>query len=214
MEKQVLVERITAASSPLKVIEGEGKRLFLEGIAIQGEVKNRNGRVYPKTEIERAVDTMARQIEQYGPIIGECDHPSTGNALQINLDRATHLIHEVRMEGNDGYAKIEVIPYGLGEVLYGLAKHGARLGVSSRGSGVVDDGGRVSGFDIITIDIVANPSAPDAYPTAVFESLGHQHQDNKAVGLMESIRSNTEAQEFLKRGVLECIRNINTRKVI
>lgn len=212
MEKLVLIENIfPSAEGQFKLVEsGDGKKLYLEGIAIQGDVQNQNGRIYPREEIERAVNSMMKRIQKTGPIMGECDHPE---GLNINLDRGTHLIHEMKMVGNDGHARIEIIPVGLGEQLYTFVKHGYRPGVSSRGSGNVDSSGKVSDFDIITIDIVNNPSAPDAYPSPIFEGYNKAFHDHETVKLVESIRRDPKAQKFLQKEVLRIIKNLDPRKV-
>lgn len=206
MDKLVLIETIQPKSHPLSLKEGkDGGKLVLEGIAIQGEVRNQNGRVYPKGEIEAAVKQLKQTIDESGPVIGECDHPE---GLNINLDRATHLITDIWMNGNDGHAKMEVVQVGLGEIVSGLIKQGARLGVSSRGSGNVDNDGNVSDFDIVTIDIVANPSAPDAYPNAVFESLLRDKHGREAMTLTEALKHDPSAQKYFEREIVAFLTNL------
>lgn len=209
-DKQVLYEQIAAADQPMKLVESEGTgKIYLEGVAIQGEVQNHNGRVYPKHEIARAVAAMQAKIERDGPVIGECDHPE---GLTINLDRATHLVENMEMRGNDGHARFQIIPVGLGEVVSGLIKAGARLGVSSRGSGNVDREGRVSDFDIVTIDLVANPSAPSAYPEPVFESIQRFSAGKEAVQLGEWARHDPAAQKHFVRAVEKLLNDWNPRR--
>lgn len=147
-----------------------GKDLCMKGIFIQGDIRNQNQRVYPRREIERAVIEMNKRLsgDQPTPILGECDHPEE---LSINLDRVSHLITEMWMEGADGYGKLKIIPTPMGNIIKTLLQSGAKLGVSSRGSGNVGDDGSVSEFEIVTVDIVAQPSAPNAYPRTVYESL-------------------------------------------
>ena len=99
---------------------------------------------------------------------GELDHPEE---LQINLDRVSHIITEMSCDGSNGLGKLKVIDTPMGNIAKALLKAGAKLGVSSRGSGNVNESGRVSDFDIVTVDIVAQPSAPDAYPKTIYESL-------------------------------------------
>lgn len=145
-----------------------GKDLYLKGIFIQGDIRNQNQRIYPTREIEKAVAQIAQRINKNGPVPGECQHPEE---LEINLDRISHLITEMWMEGNDGYGKMKIVPTPLGNLTKILIESGMKLGVSSRGSGNVNDNGIVSDFEIVTVDIVAQPSAPDAYPKALRESL-------------------------------------------
>jgi Prohead core protein serine protease len=143
------------------------KSLYLKGVFIQGGVRNFNERVYPVHEIQKAVDKLSEEIAK-GTVMGELDHPEE---LTINLDRVSHFITEMYMSGNNGMGKLKIIPTPKGNIIKTLIECNAKLGVSSRGVGNVDDRGEVSGFEIITVDIVAKPSAPDAFPKPVYESL-------------------------------------------
>lgn len=161
------------------VENGRGtKDCHLRGIAIQAEKRNHNERVYPLNEIESAVAQMQQKLDRGESILCECDHPET---LSINLERVSGMITKVWMEGNNGMADIKLLPTAMGENIRRMVENGVKLGVSSRGSGDVDYNGVVSNFEIVTIDIVAQPSAPEAYPTVVFESLyrksGHAIQE-------------------------------------
>jgi len=142
----------------------DGKDLHMSGLFIQGEVKNQNGRVYPQEEIQTAVESIGKRIQVGETVLGELDHPAE---LQINLDRVSHMITEMRVDGADGFGKLKILDTPMGKIAEALLKGGAKLGVSSRGSGNVNESGRVSDFDIVTVDIVAQPSAPDAYPKAI-----------------------------------------------
>lgn len=211
-EKLVLIETMEAETHPLRLLESDGKTpglVRLEGTAIQGEVRNHNGRVYPKNEIERAVESMMEKIKKTGPILGECDHP---DGLNINLDRVTHVIKDIHMEGNDGISKIELIDEGLGKTLAGILRRGALLGVSSRGSGNVDRDGVVSDFDIVTIDIVATPSAPGAYPKPIIESLMRSNSGQRAMGLAEIVRHDPKAQRHFAKELLTFLTELQPRK--
>jgi len=145
-----------------------GKDLCMKGIFIQGDVRNQNQRVYPRREIENAVKSVNDKIRKGETVLGELDHPEE---LSINLDRVSHIITEMWMDGADGHGTLKIVPTPMGEIIKALLTSGAKLGVSSRGSGNVGDNGEVSDFDIVTVDIVAQPSAPSAYPTTVYESL-------------------------------------------
>ena len=145
-----------------------GKDLCMKGIFIQGDVRNQNQRVYPMREIARAVNDLTEKISVGHSVMGELDHPEE---LSINLDRVSHLITEMWMEGADGYGKLKIIPTPMGNIVKTLLTSGAKLGVSSRGSGNVNDSGSVSEFEIVTVDIVAQPSAPNAFPRTIYESL-------------------------------------------
>lgn len=148
------------------------KNCYLRGIAIQADRRNLNERVYPFAEIARAVNNMAERIRRGESILCECDHPET---LTVNLDRVVGMITEVWMEGANGMATIMLLDTTHGKDIRTMIESGVKLGVSSRGSGNVDHNGIVSDFEIVTIDIVAQPSAPDAYPKAVFESLNSKY---------------------------------------
>lgn len=144
------------------------KDLCMKGIFIQGDVRNQNQRVYPVREIARAVNSITEKLKAGQSVMGELDHPEE---LSINLDRVSHVITEMWMDGADGYGKLKIVPTPMGNIVKTLLQSGVRLGVSSRGSGNVGDDGAVSDFEIITVDIVAQPSAPDAYPRTIYESL-------------------------------------------
>lgn len=157
---RMVVERVES--------NGGEKSLVMKGIFIQGEVKNQNQRVYPLREIDKAVNSINRRLNGGETILGELDHPQE---LTINLDRVSHMITEMWIEGRNGYGKLKVLQTPMGSIAKTLLESGAKLGVSSRGAGNVNESGTVSDFDIVTVDIVAQPSAPDAYPRTVYESL-------------------------------------------
>lgn len=145
-----------------------GKDLCMKGIFIQGDVRNHNQRVYPSREIAKAVNQISQKLANGDSIFGELDHPQE---LTINLDRVSHLITEMWVDGNNGFGKLKIVSTPMGNIVKSLLTSGAKLGVSSRGSGNVNESGEVSEFEIVTVDIVAQPSAPNAYPRAIYESL-------------------------------------------
>lgn len=181
------------------------KNLYLQGCFIQGDVKNQNQRVYPVTEISNAVGTIMEQIENGESVLGECDHPEE---LTINIDRVSHLITEMSMKGADGVGKMKILPTPCGNIVKTLIENGVKLGVSSRGSGNVDDSGYVSEFEIITVDIVARPSAPGAYPQAVYEALGYKRNGHNLADLAEAVQHDRKAQKFLTKGAIDWIKNL------
>ena len=164
-----------------------GKDLFLKGICIQGGVRNANQRVYPVTEIGRAVETLNDQISGGYSVLGEVDHPE---GLNINLDRVSHMITEMWMDGPNGYGKLKVLPTPMGNLVKTMLESGVKLGVSSRGSGnVTEDGsGQVSDYEIITVDVVAQPSAPGAYPTPIYEHLLNARGGYQALRLAREVQ--------------------------
>ena len=190
------------AHAIVESIEENGeKNTYMNGIFIQAEQKNQNERVYPLNEITRAVNEINSKIKNGFSVLGELDHPEE---LTINLDRASHMITEMWMDGNDGYGKLKILPTPMGKTAEAMLKAGVKLGVSSRGSGNVDDSGYVSDFDIVTVDIVAQPSAPNAYPRAIYESLfnmrgGQQiHEMAKASALGDQSASRHLPTEIIK----------------
>ena len=184
-----------------------GKDLYLKGICIQGGVKNANQRVYPVTEIGRAVNTLNDQITGGYSVLGEVDHPE---GLNINLDRVSHMITEMWMDGPNGYGKLKVLPTPMGQIVQTMLESGVKLGVSSRGSGnVTEDGtGQVSDYEIITVDIVAQPSAPGAYPTPIYEQLLNTRGGYKAMNLARELEGDTKAQNYLKNSLVNIIKGL------
>jgi hypothetical protein len=185
----------------------EGKNLFMKGICIQGGVRNANQRVYPVEEISRAVTTLNEQITGGYSVLGEVDHPE---GLNINLDRVSHMITEMWMDGPNGYGKLKILPTPMGQLVRTMLESGVKLGVSSRGSGNVreDGSGHVSDFEIITVDVVAQPSAPGAYPTPIYEHLMNTRGGYKAFLTSREVQGDPKAQKYLKESVLNIIRGL------
>ena len=184
--------------------ESGGKDLYLKGICIQGGVRNANQRVYPVTEIGRAVNTLNDQIKGGYSVLGEVDHPE---GLNINLDRVSHMITEMWMDGPNGYGKLKILPTPMGALVKTMLESSVKLGVSSRGSGNVSESGNgeVSDFEIITVDVVAQPSAPGAYPTPIYEHLMNTRGGNRAFQTSREVQGDKKAQKYLKESLLEII---------
>ena len=186
--------------------DNDGKDLFMKGICIQGGVKNANKRVYPVNEIQDAVSTLNEQINQGMSVLGEVDHPDD---LKINLDRVSHMVTEMWMDGPNGYGKMKILPTPMGNLVKTMLESGVKLGVSSRGSGnVKESSGDVSEFEIVTIDVVAQPSAPDAYPTAIYEGLLNMRGGHRMLEVAAEVRENQKAQKYLKEGILRLIKDL------
>jgi hypothetical protein len=184
----------------------DGKNLHLKGIAIQGGIRNANQRVYPVDEIERAVKTLNDQIQNGYSVLGEVDHPDD---LKVNLDRVSHMITNMWMEGPNGYGKFKILPTPMGNLIRTMLEAGVKLGVSSRGSGNVDEmSGKVSDFEIITVDIVAQPSAPGAYPTPVYEHLMNSRGGYNAFQVATEVKEDPKAQKYLKESLLSIIKGL------
>jgi len=182
----------------------EGKDLYMKGIMIQGGVRNANQRVYPVSEIGRAVKTLNDQITEGFSVLGEVDHPE---GLNINIDRVSHMITECWMDGDNGYGKLKILPTPMGNLVKTMLEAGVKLGVSSRGSGnVAEDGSNtVSDFEIITVDVVAQPSAPGAYPTPIYETLMNARGGMKAYELAQATKHDEKAQKYLKESLISMI---------
>ena len=166
---------ITEEVSNVKIItEGKGsnKKLYIEGVFLQGNIKNRNGRIYP-------VETLAREVNRYneafvgkGRALGELGHP---DGPTVNLDRVSHKITSLVQEGDNFRGKAQLLNTPMGKIASSLLDEGVMLGVSSRGAGslrVDRDGCKVVGEDFMlatAADIVADPSAPDAFVSGIME---------------------------------------------
>lgn len=189
------------------VVESEGtdgKNLFMKGICIQGGIRNQNQRVYPVSEIGRAVKTLNDQVSGGYSVLGEVDHPDD---LKINLDRVSHMITEMWMDGPNGYGKMKILPTPMGQLVKTMLESGVKLGVSSRGAGNVkeDGSGEVSDFEIITVDVVAQPSAPGAYPTPIYEHLMNTQGGYKAFLTAQESQGDKKAQQYIKESLLKII---------
>lgn len=186
--------------------DGDKKSLYLKGIFVQGNVRNENKRVYPLHEIKQAVEHIKEQIKTGQSVLGEVDHPPD---LKINLDRVSHIITDMWMDGADGCGKMKIIPTPMGKIIEAMLTSGVKLGVSSRGSGDVDDSsGKVSNFEILTVDIVAQPSAPNAYPTPIYEGLMNMKGGYRTLEMAAEATYNPRVQKYLAREITGFIRDL------
>ena len=186
--------------------DGSGKSLYMKGICIQGNQRNANERVYPTREIARAVNTITEQIKNGQSVLGEVDHPDD---LKVNLDRVSHMIQHMWMDGDDGYGKLKILPTPMGQLVKTMLDAGVKLGVSSRGSGNVNDHtGHVSDFEIVTVDVVAQPSAPNAYPTAVYEGLMNMKYGHRVLEIAKEAGSDDKVQRYLKQEIKRLIKDL------
>jgi hypothetical protein len=208
MSALYLRENLTFDQARVQVLhENEGKDLYMKGICIQGGIKNANQRIYPVQEIAKATKTLNDQISSGYSVLGEVDHPDD---LKINLDRVSHMITEMWMDGPNGYGKMKILPTPMGQLVKTMLESGVKLGVSSRGSGNMNEygSGEVSDFEIITVDVVAQPSAPGAYPTPIYEHLMNTKGGNMAKGLAAEVRNDPKAQKFLKEALTNIIKDL------
>jgi hypothetical protein len=209
-----LKENLTFDAARMEVLtedshDGKGKNLYMKGIFIQGGVKNHNERVYPVNEIEKAVSALNEQIKGGYSVLGEVDHPDD---LKINLDRVSHMIIDMWMDGPNGFGKLRVLPTPMGTLVTTMLESGVKLGVSSRGSGNVSEGdGKVSDFEIVTVDVVAQPSAPNAYPTAIYEGLMNMRGGSKVFEMAREASADQKVQKYLKEAVKGLIKDLKIK---
>ena len=183
-----------------------GKDLYMKGICIQGGVENANKRVYPVSEITSAVTTINEQIKEGNSVLGEVDHPDD---LKINLDRVSHMIESMWMDGPNGYGKLKILETPMGQLVKTMINGGVKLGVSSRGSGNVNESsGQVADFEIVTVDVVAQPSAPNAYPVAIYEGLLNMRGGHKVLDMAREANGDAKVQKYLKEEMIRLIRDL------
>lgn len=188
----VLIEHLDGSAANLMFEEQAGnKRPYLSGIFMQAGIKNGNGRVYPLNEIATAVANINTRISEGYTVFGELNHPDN---LTIDLNNVSHIITEMKMDGNNAIGKARILETPKGQIVKAIIDGGGKLGVSSRGSGNVVEG-QVSGFSIVTVDIVATPSAHDAYPGYVMEALT---ENKKILTLAEATLHDNAAQKYFK----------------
>tara|TARA_Y100000356_G_scaffold62429_1_gene50921 strand:+ start:6932 stop:7579 length:648 start_codon:yes stop_codon:yes gene_type:complete len=210
---------ITEQIDDAKIVITEGKNgkrnTFIEGVFLQGELTNRNGRRYPISTLAREVGKYNENFVKTGRALGELGHP---DGPTINLDRASHLITSLKQEGNNFVGKARLLETPMGKIAKQLLDEGVKLGVSSRGLGSIkeENGVKVVGEDFMlatAADIVADPSAPDAFVNGIMEGKEwvlaggaiHEQQieqikkriDNAAVRQLEE-RKISAFSEFLK----------------
>jgi hypothetical protein len=133
----------------------------------------------------------------------------TPDDLKINLDRVSHMITEMWMDGPNGFGKLKILPTPMGNLVKTMLESGVKLGVSSRGSGQVSESsGDVSDFEIVTVDVVAQPSAPNAYPTAIYEGLLNMKGGHRVLEMASEASANQRVQKYLKEQVTRLIRDL------
>jgi len=171
------------------------KHTYIEGVFMQAERKNRNGRVYPKETLYKAVEKyVAEQVTQ-GRAVGELDHPA---GPQINLDKVSHKITELKFDGDDVVGKAQVLNTPMGKIVEGLIEGGVKLGVSSRGMGTVENKKGVTyvndDYLLATVDIVQDPSAQGAFVNGIMEGV-EWVWDNGILKAQQLEKYETEIQE-------------------
>ena len=189
----------------------DGKDLYMKGICIQGGVKNANDRVYPVAEISNAVTQINDQIKDGHSVLGEVDHPDD---LKVNLDRVSHMVESMWMDGANGFGKLKILPTPMGQLVKTMLESGVKLGVSSRGSGnVQESSGDVSDFEIVTVDIVAQPSAPGAYPKAIYEGLLNMRNGHNILQIAREANGDRRVQKYLKSEMVRLIKELKIQEI-
>jgi hypothetical protein len=166
-----LITELTEDIKYIKENVGNGeKAYFIEGIFMQASVKNRNGRVYPQGILVNECKRYIREYVDKGRALGELNHP-TGPT--VNLDRVSHIIKELHEDGNTIYGKAKIMDTPMGKIVKNLIEEGAQLGVSTRGMGSLKSKNGYQevqeDFMLAAVDIVADPSAPNAFVNGIME---------------------------------------------
>jgi hypothetical protein len=188
---------------------GKGKEYFIEGIFLQSELKNRNGRMYPESVMDNEVGRYIKESVDKNRAYGELGHPDTPS---INLDRVSHMIVSLRKEGTNYIGKAKILETPMGQIARGLLDGGANLGVSSRALGSLqtnNEGVQIVQDDFMlstAADIVADPSAPDAFVRGIMESKEWVFVDGKFVE-----QHIEEAQRSIRKA---SSRNLEEAKII
>jgi hypothetical protein len=167
---KLITEQLTSVQYLVEKKEDGTKNVFIEGIFMQAEKPNKNGRMYPKGIMEKEIARYQDLISEKRSL-GELGHPPNP---QINLNQVSHLITGLRFEGNDIYGKAKILDTPMGKIAKNFLEEGVRLGVSSRGLGSLKERNGINevqdDFHLATVDIVADPSAPDAFVQGIMES--------------------------------------------
>ena len=188
---------------------GKGKTHFIEGVFLQSELQNRNGRMYPEKIMDKEVGRYIKEYVEKNRAYGELGHPENP---QINLDRVSHLITSLRKEGTNYIGKAKILETPMGKIAIGLLEGGANLGVSSRALGSLqtnNEGLQIVQDDFMlstAADIVADPSAPDAYVRGIMESKEWVFVDGKFVE-----KHIEETQRFIRK---TSSRNLEEAKIL
>jgi hypothetical protein len=201
MKQQLLIETTTASQGNIITEAKSDGKTYLVGTFMQAEIENRNGRIYKLDEMTAAVNSMRQQINDFGGVFGELDHPDT---ITINMDRISHAIKDIYMDGNNVVGKAQLLDTPMGMIAQELSKSGVRYGVSSRGAGVVSEGGMVSGFNLVTVDLVVTPSAPGAMPNTITEAI----EDAGIISLAESLKHDPAAQKYFNAEIRKFVENV------
>ena len=190
----IILEENFATNVLVEAVGGQTKT-FIKGVFAESEKRNRNGRVYDKSEMQLAVKKINEAAAQGRHMLGELDHRTE---LEVKLESVSHRIISAEMVGNDLVAKAEILEkHPKGAIAKALIDSGVQLGVSTRGSGQVNEStGRVSNFNLVTIDLVANPSAINAYPETIMEQIEMHKRGKHLMNLAEAKLFDPDAEKY------------------
>ena len=184
------------------------KSYFIEGIFMQGDVKNRNGRIYPSQTLEKEMTRYQKEFIEPKRALGELGHP---DGPSINGDRVSHLITSMKREGNDFYGKAKILGTPMGEIVKSLLDEGVKIGVSTRGLGSVKERNGImevqNDFHLSTVDIVTDPSAPNAFVNGIMENREYYY--DIASGSWRATEVIEEIVEEVEKKINRVVRRID-----
>jgi hypothetical protein len=207
MKECLLIE--TLQPSVAKLIETKtDTHWYLDGIFMQAEKQNGNGRIYPKNVLSEAIFRISEKIASGYNVLGELEHPEK---LTIDLNNVSHVVESLKWDGDNVIGRAKILDTPKGGIVKALLKEGIKLGVSSRGSGATtykDDITLVESFNLITVDIVATPSAPEAFPTSLRESIEEIYNNPKIVSLSEAVMNDPVAQKYFEKEIKSFLNSV------
>ena len=178
------------------IVEGKNKQQYIKGIFMQSDIKNQNGRIYPFSVLQKQVKEFNNNFVKQDRALGELGHPS---GPTVNLDRVSHVITELQEDGKNFVGKAKIIDTPNGKIVKNLLESGVRLGVSSRGLGSVktnkDGVNEVQDdFVLATVDIVSDPSAPDAFVNGIMEGKEFSLTGEVEYDIQQEIKNTVKAR--------------------
>lgn len=184
------------------------KSYFIEGIFMQGNIKNRNGRIYPSETLEKEMKRYHKEFIEPKRALGELGHP---DGPAINGDRVSHLITNMKREGDDFYGKAKILSTPMGEIVKSLLDEGVKIGVSTRGLGSVREKNGImevqNDFHLATVDIVTDPSAPNAFVNGIMENREYYY--DIASGSWRATEVIEEIVEEVEKKINRVVRKID-----
>lgn len=201
----LIEENFNGVDTLVESVDGQ-KKSYLSGLFMEAETRNQNGRIYKTSDIQKSVDKINESARLNRFILSELDHPST---LEIKLENVAMKIVEAKMVGSQAICKAEVLHlHPKGAILQSLIDSGIQVGVSSRGTGQVNEStGVVSNFNFVTVDAVATPSCRNAYPMTIREHLEMYKRGGVIDDLAEAVINDKKAQDHFQKEMLKWIQS-------